>query len=184
MHRLKNRKIRFLWSFLFLFITSSIAAFLVYYGIKLLKIGNNYDAPIRISDGYHGGYLSLVSEHPFPFLISISLILAISGTIWVVSILPKFQRFQFFQTLLIPWISLIIASPIWGLIWSIYQYPPKGFSDSTLMWMYYRHDALFGLRLGWLSALLSFPINIIGYVFAVGLIYLSSRIFVMKTPGL
>lgn len=48
------------------------------------------------------------------------------------------------------------------------------------MWMFYRHDIIFGLTSGWLSALLSFPINILSYIVAIGLILLGKRLFKYK----
>ncbi len=163
-------------SFIFLFISSSISAFILYFGTSLLGEKLIGEAPIYVTDGYHGGTLWTISEHPFPFLLSITFILSTLGVFWITVIKPKVKRFQILQILSIPWITLVFVSPIWGLIWSFYRWPPEGFSDPALMWRFYRHDAIFGLRFGWLSAFMSFPINLLSYVVVVGLILLFNMI--------
>ena len=167
----------FFRAFVFLFVATSISAFLLFFAIRYLQGGGQYDAPVMVFDGYHSGDLWVIAEHPIPFLLSISLLLSLSGSLWIVVIAPRVKRYHSLQALLIPWVALILASPVWGLIWSMYRWPPQGFSDPSVMLMFYRHDALFGLSLGWLSGLISFPINILSYITVYGLILLSKKIF-------
>ncbi len=171
-------------SFLFLFATTSVSAFALYFGVKYLQGPDQYFAPIFVFDGWHGSDLSTIAEHPFPFLLSISFLLALLAAAWIAIIAPKTKRYQGLQALLIPWITVILASPIWGVIWSIYRWPPEGFSDPDVMWLYYRHDAMFGLDLGWVSALLSFPINILSFVLTYALVLLSKKVFLHEGKSL
>ena len=164
--------------FLFLFVTTSIAGFLLFFGVRFFQGTGQYDAPVFVFDGYHGGDLWTIVEHPFPFLLSLSLILSLLAALWIALIAPKVRRYQALQALLIPWIAVILASPIWGVIWSIYRWPPQGFmGDADMMMLYYQHDAMFGLNLGWISALISFPINILSFAVSYGAILVSKKVF-------
>jgi len=172
----------FLKSLGFLFVTTSIAAFLLYFGVSLISKWGLDFSPVLITDGYHVGHLQEIAEHPFSFLLTISFITSLLGAFWIVIIAPRYTRFHILQLLALPWIALILTSPVWGIIWSIYHWPPQYFSDSALMLHYYKYDAMFGLRLGWLSAIISFPINILGFATVGGLLFISKKLFSEKTP--
>jgi hypothetical protein len=154
-------RLKFLKPFCFLFITTSIAAFLLYFGLAAMPKESEYASPIVLTDGYHFGYLREVTEHPFAYLLTISFFAALFGACWIVVIAPRFKRFHGLQLLLIPWIALTVTSPVWGVIWSIYRHS-QGLLDASAM-AHYRYDAAFGLNLGWISAIVSFPINILSY---------------------
>ena len=178
-----GRWLIFVRSFCFLFITTSIAAFLLYFGIGLITGKTMDSSPIFITDGYHGGSPQEIAEHPFTFLLTISCIFSLLGVFWLISVAPKYVRFHNLQILIIPWIALIITSPIWGLIWSLYRWPPQSFSDPSVMMLFYRHDAIFGLSLGWLSAIISFPINILSYVTVCVLLFINKKLFIYKSAS-
>jgi len=175
--------LKFLKPFCFLFIMTGLAAFLLYFSVREMMKQSVVDiSPLVITDGYHGGYLREVTEHPFAFLLTISFFSSLFGACWIVAIAPKYKRFHFLQLLLVPWIALIVTSPVWGVIWSMYRHP-RVFSDTSAL-MHYRYDAMFGLSLGWLSAIISFPINILSYSTVCLLLFFSKKLFLKETSGL
>ena len=172
----------FLKPFCFLFIPTSVAAFLLYFGVGLLIAELTVGfSPVIVTDGYHGGQLEEITEHPFAFLLTISFIFSLLGASWLTVIEPKYKRFQSLQLLILPWIALILTSPLWGVIWSVYHWPPQDFSSLSTMIYYYQYDALFGLRLGWLSAIYSFPINILSYISVCALLFVNKKLFFDKS---
>lgn len=174
----------FLRSFSFLFVTTSIAAFFLFFGVRLLQGSDLYDSPIIVSDGYHSAQLWEIAAHPFSFLLTISMFSALSAALWIATIVPKARRFQSLQALFVPWVALVLTSPVWGLIWSMYRWPPQGFSEASVMMKFYQHDIMVGLTLGWLSAILSFPINILSYATVYVLILLGKRLFSVSDTDL
>ena len=49
--------------------------------------------------------------------------------------------------------------------------------NTDMMMLYYQHDAMFVLNLGWISAIVSFPINILSFAFSYGVILVSKKVF-------
>jgi hypothetical protein len=165
-------------SFSFLLVTTSIAAFLLFFGVDWLQGNHAYHSPVFVTNFCQGYYLSEIREHPFAFLLSISLVSSILGAAWISVVVPKTRRFHALHALVIPWIAVIAASPIWGLVWSMFRWPPGSFSDPSTMMLFYRHDIGVGISLGWLSAIISFPINILSYTAVSLLLLISKRLFV------
>ena len=167
---------RFLRALLFLFLAASLCAFALFFGLRALNHNGPHEAPVLVTDGYHLGCLWLIAVHPFPFLLSISLVLALAGALWITKLRPKTQPGLVLGAFLVPWIALLITSPLWGLIWSLYTWPPASFSNPAVMWMFYQNDTIFGLTGGWLSALVSFPIDLLSYAAAVVLLLVGKRL--------
>ena len=167
-------------SFCFLFVTTAITAFLLFYSVDSLNGNIPYNSPIIIFDGYHGYHLWEITEHPFAYLLSISCFLSLFGAFWITVIAPKHKRYLTLQALAIPWVALFLTSPVWGLIWSVNRWPPQNFSDSSVMLLFYRHDAMVRLSLGWLSAILSFPINALSYASVCILLLIGRKLFLFN----
>jgi hypothetical protein len=176
-------------SFCFLSIGLSISAFLLFSGVKLM-IANyaiadvlNISTVLHIDWGYYGYDFWQIDEDPFPYLLSIVLVSAIIGALWVTFVTPKYPQHFWSQILTIPWISLVITSPIWGIIWSVNLRSPQYFVEhysgdpKAVMWLFYRTDAISGLTSGWLSAVQSFPINVLSYVVFCLLLLASNKLF-------
>ncbi len=49
------------------------------------------------------------------------------------------------------------------------------------MWLFYRTDAMSGLTLGWLSAIQTFPINILSYIAFCLLLLGSTKLFTIQS---
>jgi hypothetical protein len=179
--------ITLLKSFCFLAVGLSISAFLLFYGVKLMNENNPYRAVIHINMLFSIYNFKEIDRQPLPYLITMVFISSIIGAIWTTFVAPKYTRHVKVQVLAVPWISLIVTSPIWGIIWSINLRNPQFFIEhysndpTAVMLLFYRTDAISGLNLGWLSALQSFPINILSYITFCFLLLASSKLFSRNT---
>ncbi len=159
----------FLASFCFLTLSVGIAAWSLIALVRWIYRDNPYRAVVHVFYGFGSYNLRQIDADPFAYLLAIVLVSSLVGAVWTVLFAPKTRRQLIAQVLIVPWISLVIASPIWGLIWSVKLWSPQYFVDhfptyaASQMWLYYRTDASTGLFLGWLSAILSFPINVLSY---------------------
>jgi hypothetical protein len=184
----QNNKLfgNFIKSFCFLGFGLSIAAFLLFNGTKLIIGDNPYRTVIKLSMLYKTIRFREIDLHPLPYLLSIVLISSIAGALWTAFIAPEHGKYIKLQILSLPWICVIITSPIWGLIWSISLRSPQDFIEQNphdpkaVMWLFYKTDAISGLTTGWLSAIQSFPINILSYVVFCILLILSKNLFSIK----
>jgi len=143
----------------------------------------NIRTVLHIDWGYYGYDFWQIDENPFPYLLSIVLVSAIIGALWITFVVPKHTQHFVFQILAIPWISLVITSPIWGIIWSVNLRSPQYFvqhysgDPKAVMWLFYRTDAMSGLSSGWLSAVQSFPINVLSYAVFCLLLLATNKLF-------
>jgi len=177
----KNIWAIFTASFGFLFITTSIAAFIVFFGVRFIRGNTTYESPVYVFNGYFGYSLWEIADYPFDFLLSISFFLALSGAFWIAFVAPYKKRYHSLQALAVPWIAVILTSPVWGLIWSMNRWPPGHFTDPDMMMLFYRHDITVGLTLGWLSAIISFPLNLVSYSTVYALLLIAKRLFLQKS---
>jgi hypothetical protein len=181
---MKNHSLfNMLKSFGFLFIGLGVAAFFLFNGVKLMNGDNPYRAVVHIDLLLRGYTFKEIDKNPTPYLLATVFVSAFIGALWTAFFAPKYTDLIKAQILAIPWICLFIASPIWGFIWSFNfrspQYFMEHFSDDpkALMWLFYKTDAMTGLSYGWLSALQSFPINILSYVAFCSLLMASRKLF-------
>jgi hypothetical protein len=178
--------VTFIKSFCFLIITLGLAAFLIFNLATLIVGDNPYRSVVHISMPFTWYNFRELDSDPLPYLATIVTISSIIGALWVAFIIPKYPKHIFWQVLVIPWLSVVLTSPFWGFIWSINLRSPQWFGEyfpndpSALMWPYYRHDALGGLMFGWLSALQSFPVNILSYIAFCSLLLATYQIFTPK----
>lgn len=152
---------------------------MLYFGVESMSKESDYVSPVVVTDGYHGGYLKEITQHPFAYLLTISFFAALSGACWIAMIAPRYKRLHLLQLVFVPWIALITTSPVWGILWSMHRHP-QGFLDAAAR-AHYQYDAMFGLNLGWMSAIVSFPINILSYTAVYLLLLLSRKMFLEKT---
>jgi len=170
-------------SFCFLAVGLGIAAFLLFNGVKLMNGDNPYRTVLHINMGFRGYDFREFDKQPFLYLLTITLVSSIIGAFWVTFLVPKYKKNFLAHILVIPWISLVVASPVWGFIWSVNLRSPQYFVEhfssepKAVMWLFYRTDAMSGLKLGWLSAIQSFPINILSYVAFCLLLFVSRKLF-------
>jgi hypothetical protein len=149
----------------------------LFYGVDSIDGNMPYNSPVVIFGGFRSYNMTEIRENPFPYLLSIAFVFSLLGAYWTTIMAPKHKRHSKLQILVIPWVAVILTGPIWGLIWSVNRWPPGSFTDSDVMMLFYKHDAIDGLNLSWLSAIFSFPINILSYVTVCGLLIVSKRLF-------
>ena len=177
------------WSFCFFAIGLGIASFILFNGVKLMNGDNPYRTVLHINMGFRGYNFRAFDEHPALFLLTITLISSILSALWVTFLVPKYKKYFLTQILVIPWISLIVISPIWGFIWSVYLRSPQYFVEhysnnpTAVMWLFYRTDITSGLGWGWLSAVQSFPINVLSYTTYCLLLFASHKLFSNTVSG-
>jgi len=173
----------FFLSFLFLVSGLGVSAYLLFNGVKFMVRDNPYRSVLHITMPFFGYHFGEIDEKPFPYLLTIVLISAIIGALWITFIAPKFTRYIKRQILVVPWVCVIITSPIWGIIWSFNLRNPQYFVEHyssdprAVMWLFYRTDAMSGLTSGWLSAIQSFPINVLSYTAFCLLLFASQKLF-------
>ncbi|MBI5352026.1 MAG: hypothetical protein HZB50_05260 [Chloroflexi bacterium] len=179
----------FFLSFGFLVIGLGVSASLLFSGVKLMIENHaiadvlNIRTVLHINMGYRGYDFLEIDKQPFPYLLTIVLVSSITGALWTTVVAPKYVQHFKSQILVLPWISVILASPILGIIWSVNLRSPQYFVEhyssdpKAVMWLFYRTDAMSGLTSGWLSAIQSFPINILGYVAFCLLLLMSRKLF-------
>jgi hypothetical protein len=187
---LKSHSLIFLFkSFCFLAVGLGVSAVLLFYGVRLMIGDNPYRAVVHINMFIRGYELREIDKQPLPYLLAIVLVSSVIGALWMTFIAPKYARYLQAQILVLPWISVIITSPIWGIIWSINLRSPQYFVEhfqsdpKAMMWLFYRTDAMSGLTLGWLSAIQSFPINLLSYLAFCSLL-LAGKKLLMKVNAL
>ena len=178
-----KRGMIFIQAFLFLTTALGIAASILFFGVRTLFRDNPYRSVFRLSMGFRGINFSGADSEPALYILSIVLISSLLGAIWITLIAPKFSNRVRSHIFLLPWISLIITSPIFGLLYSIYLRKPADFlelyptNSKDVMWLFYKTDALSGLKLGWLAAIQSFPINILSYIAFCSILLACYRLF-------
>lgn len=178
----KNRGVIFVQASLFLCLTLGIAASVLFFGVRYLYRDIPYKTVFRLF-GFKGMNFIGVDSEPTLYLLSIVLISSFLGAIWITFIAPIYSGRVRLHILLLPWISVIITSPIFGLLYSIYLRKPADFleqygtNSNDVMWLFYKTDALSGLKLGWLAAIQSFPINILSYIAFCSILLVSYRLF-------
>lgn len=173
-------------SFGFLFPTLLIASFGLFYFVLYVFRGVLFgleDAPIWLTLIFRGVNFQDIFKSPAIYLSSIALISSLVGAFWIGFVLPRFPRFAWLQILIIPWIAVILTGGIWGWIWSINRWPPDSFGDYETMMLFRKTDIGNGLTYSWLSALQSYPLNILGYSVYCGLLLLNRKFFSRNGEG-
>ncbi|CAG0929362.1 hypothetical protein TFLX_01279 [Thermoflexales bacterium] len=160
-----------------MFVTAGATAFLLYFGMKAL----NGRTPIAIYvlfvhfAPYHELY-------PIPYLLIIVLVFAIVGALWLIFIALRFIRFRFLQIIVLPWMAVLLASPVCGMLW-VYHDMQAGFFPAFPQMIDY---LLFGAQQGVLFALnvvlFSMPLNLLAYGVACLLLVMFAKRFGFEQP--
>jgi len=176
----KGQLALFARSFGFLFLALLIASIALFYFVLTVFRGVIFglqDAPIWVMVPFRGVNFREIIETPLAYLSSISLVSALVGAIWTSFVAPRFSRRIPLQVLIVPWVAVLLTGPVWGLIWSVNHWPADGFVDYETMMLFRRTDVENGLYLSWLSAVQSYPLNILSYLIYCGLLLTNKRLF-------
>jgi hypothetical protein len=179
MKKTQNRLLVSIKSFVFLFPILLIASFVLFYFVLTVFRGVVFglqDAPIWIRL-YRGTNFREIIETPTIYLSSIAFVSSLVGALWTGILLPKFSRFIWLQIIIIPWIAIILTGAVWGLIWSVNQWPAEGFTMYEIMMLFRRTDIKNGFLYSWLAAVQSYPLNILSYATFCGLLFVNKILF-------
>ena len=169
-------------AFVHFFFTLGVASVIIFFGVRSIHSDIPYKSVFKLI-GFKVYNFTGVDSEPTFYLLSIVVMSTFVAATWITFFAYKYSRHIKIQILLIPWISLILTSPIFGLLYSIYLRKPTDFiiqypsNSREVMWLFYKTDALDGLKLGWLAAIQSFPINILSYLAFCSILFIGYRIF-------
>jgi hypothetical protein len=100
-------------------------------------------------------------EHPYQFMFIPCFIFSILGTVFA----GKFKKVPYGKqiglTLLIVFLTILISSPLGGMLWHLHDML-AGFFPENWLWKLIRYGFREGIQMGWLIIALSVPYNIIG----------------------
>jgi hypothetical protein len=170
-------------SFLFLLPTILVGAFVTFYFVLITGRGIVFspnDSPIWVTGFWRGYNFREILDTPTIYLFSISFVSALVGAIWAGFMALKYPKDAHIQLIFVPWIAVILTGPVWGLIWSINHWPADGFSSYEMMMLFRKSDISSGANLSWLSAIQSYPLNIISYLLFCGILNINKRLFLDK----
>jgi hypothetical protein len=160
-----------------LFSAAGAVAFILYFGMIVLR--GQSPIVVAIPLAHVAPYLA---EYPVPYLLTMAFVFAVVSALWLMLVMPRFTRFRFLQIMLLPWIALIVAGPIWGMLW-VYHDMQAGFFPAFSQMIDY---LLFGAQQGlfWLLviALASVPFNLLAYGAACLLLVLFVKRFGIEQP--
>ena len=141
-----------------LFVTTSVVAFLFYFVTKVLS-GRS---PIVVGSplAHITPYLDL---QPVPYLLTIAFIFAVVSALWLMFIRPHFTRFRFLQIISLPWIALMLAGPVWGMLWVYHDMQAGFFPTFPQMIDYLLFGVRQGLYLPLIVVLSSLPFSLLAY---------------------
>lgn len=179
MKTIQSQLFVFIKSFGFLFPTLLAACFALFYFVlhafRGVIFGLN-DAPIWLML-FRGVNFQDIFKAPAAYLSSIAFVSSLIGALWTGFVLPRFPRWVWLQILIVPWIAVILSGGVWGLIWSVHQWPADHFENYEVLMLFRRTDIENGLLNSWLSAAQSYPLNILSYGVYCGLLFLSRKFF-------
>jgi hypothetical protein len=157
--------VRIVQSTTLLFVTVAAVSFVLHFAISPFSSGDSLALAqlLSLSISYKTDLFHI------SYLLTVSLVLALIGAIWLVIFAPRFRRFQCLQIAVIPLLALLVAGMLCRIAWEIRDY-----------WVFYdmqpaRLPSLQQVvRLGWLGAelglafapavvLYSFPWNVLWY---------------------
>ncbi len=162
-----------------LFVTTSAAAFLLYFGMKALNGRSPIAVFIPFAQVQAAPYHDL---YPIPYLLAIALVFAVVSALWLMLITPRFTRFRLLQIILLPWIALMLAGPVWGMLWVYHDMQAGFFPAFPQMIDYLRFGAQQGLYFTLAVVQFSLPLNLLAYGAACLLLVMFVKHFVSEQP--
>jgi hypothetical protein len=161
-----------------IFITAGAAAVLLYFGLRALS-GRS---PITVFVLF-AHFTPYQDFYPIPYLLAITLIFAVVGALWLTFIMPRFTRLRFGQIMLLPWIALLLAGPVWGMLWAYHDMQAGFFPPFPQMVDYLWYGVRKGIYIALSSAWYSAPFNLLAYSVACLLVALGVKRFGSESRG-
>jgi hypothetical protein len=156
-------------AFVLIFSVSGAAACALYFGLKAWLLYPPILVPLSRAPVI---YLEI---YPIPFLITLVALFALPGSVWLVFIAPRLKNLRWLQISMIPFLTIAMAGPAWGALEAYYIMTVEGFHDFSGSLDYLAFGAQIGWPVGFISALVSFPLNLLSYAMACALLYALQR---------
>lgn len=155
---IKN-KAPFIYTFGLIFISSSIVSFALYFGLKAIMGG-------AFSCGFFFRCWPYWEFYPIPYLLALAFTYAGVTSLWFSTFGRSVTRFPYLQLALLPIVSLLPAGFMCGMIWAYHDMAAGFFPQFSWMINYIWEFAWLGFQAAPFIALTSFPLNVLGFLFA------------------
>ena len=169
----------FVKAFVLIFVISGTAAFALYFG---LRAWSPFHYPPILVPLYRAPVIYL-ELYPAPFLLTLVALFALPGSVWLVFIAPRLKNLRWLQIGLIPFLTIAMAGPAWGALEAYYIMTVEGFHDFSGNLAYLGWGAQIGWPVGFASAIVSFPLNLLSYAVACALLYALQRSSIFQARG-
>ncbi|RYD49966.1 MAG: hypothetical protein EOP83_24560 [Verrucomicrobiaceae bacterium] len=103
-------------------------------------------------------------SHPFHQIGLVSLCYALIATPVILSPEDPVRRWPKSSTLIIVILSLVIASPLGGVLWVLHDMRAGHVPEGQAFWDHIEWGARYAVSFSWLAILISFPYNLFGLV--------------------
>lgn len=103
-------------------------------------------------------------EHPIPYLAALAFAHAFVSAGWQANFAPQLAKFRKTQIILLPLVSLLLAGYISGIIWAYQDMQTGSFPELGQLIQFVQQYARLGFSMSLLIAVVSFPLNIFGYL--------------------
>lgn len=104
--------------------------------------------------GYH-------NQHPLEYIAIVSVVFGLVGSRWIDFYGSAKKRVRWWTMTVAMLLTIVISSPFCGMLWQIHDMQAGFIPDNYLgkIWQ----GVSWGLEYGWLIALLSIPMNLVGF---------------------
>jgi len=84
------------------------------------------------------------NQYPLPYLVAIAFMFALVGTVWLTAIAPRAYRLHSLQIALVPFLTVLLVGPFWGMLWAYHDMQAGFFPDTPHMIDYLLFGAQYG----------------------------------------
>ena len=154
---MKSKSSTFFVSLIMISTLGTVVACALYYGLRSFFHHSPFACPFYRCWPYWDWY-------PFPYLVALSVSLALVSSVWLVYISPRYMKYQRIQIAVLPILALLLAGLVSGLIWTYHDMREGYFPGLSLAAYYMKSMAFSGLFNAPLVAVYSFPLNILGWL--------------------
>ena len=145
--------------FLAIFTLSCLLGLAFYFGLKELLGLLPFQQPfVRV--------FPYPNSQPIPYIVAIAFAFATISSFWLERIAPKKFRHPLLQIAFVPFVALLLAGTLCGMIWVYHDMQAGYFPDSPVFQQHIWWGAKTGLGLSIFAAIASFPLNILSYIVA------------------
>jgi hypothetical protein len=158
-----------------MFITSGTAACGLYFGMQAL-LGH---PPIVVAVPL-AHVAQYQNQYPIPYLLTFAFVFAVVSALWLVRLRSRRSRLRPIHIAAIPFVAVLLAGPIWGMLWTYHDIQAGFFPGFQQMVDYLLFGAQYGLFFSLNGAVQSLPFSLLAYIAAVILVSVFMKRFVLS----